>query len=94
MTTRLPMDGRGRLLADPRGAQVRFRHHGRDLLGDVIGTRFDPVTGTVRLAVQHFDGSPWPVQPPARAVDVLERHECDDGDWRDGVEPGRAASSG
>lgn len=58
---------------DPRGAQVWFDYDGRRLLGDVRGMEHDPVTGTFRLNVTHFNGEPWPIKPPMRAVTVMRR---------------------
>ena len=61
------------LASKPVGAQVAMPWKGRTLLGDVVGVRreFD---GRVILTVRHFDGSPWPVEPVASVVDVLDRH--------------------
>lgn len=58
---------------DPRGAQVTLEWRGRTLLGDVVGCRRDEITGAILLSVRHFDGTPWPIEPTSRAVDVLAR---------------------
>ena len=65
--------GSGDLVGDPRGAQVTFTRdpHGK-LLGDVYDSYRDE-DGTPRLRVRHFNGEPWPVDPPAALVWVLER---------------------
>jgi len=53
------------------GAQVTLFWEGRELLGDVKGVREED--GHLRLRVSHFNGEPWPVEPLASEVDVLER---------------------
>lgn len=58
---------------DPRGAHVMLAHQGQRLLGEVVDATYDAVCGCVRLTVRHFNGGAWPVQPSARAVDVLVR---------------------
>lgn len=70
-SNRLPMTPRGWLACDPRGAQVAFDYGGRRYLGDVGGAYFDEVTGVTRLRVRHFNGESWPMDPPARSVEVL-----------------------
>lgn len=69
---KFPMTKHG-LACDPRGAQVSMQWQGRELLGDVIGCRRDPVTGSTLLQVRHFNGEMWPIEPVALAVDVLVR---------------------
>jgi len=66
--------GKFGLACDPRHAQVRMEYKGRTLLGDVSGCyrAEDGAPGT-RLVVRHFNGEPWPFDPPALLVDVLER---------------------
>lgn len=66
--------GKYGLKVDPRGAQIAFDYQGRTLLGDVTGVRYDEVTGCIRLTVRHFNGEPWPIEPPASSVMVLERN--------------------
>jgi len=65
--------GRFGLSDDPIGAQVKFTYRGRTLLGDVYEVYNDEVTGSIRLEVRHFNGEPWPLDPPAVNVDVLSR---------------------
>ena len=64
----------GNIIGDPRGAQVKFSRapHGT-LLGDVRNYYRDE-DGTPRLKVTHFNGEPWPIDPPAALVTVLERN--------------------
>jgi hypothetical protein len=61
------------LKQDPRHAQVSLPWRGRELLGDVTGCYRDETTGCVRLTVRHFNGEPWPIDPAAVAVNVLDR---------------------
>lgn len=58
---------------DPRYAHVTLAYQGRDLLGEVIGVRFDEVCGCFRLTIRHFCGDLWPIEPSATAVNVLVR---------------------
>ena len=68
-----PFNRRGDLAVDPRGAQIVFTRapHGR-MLGDVRDHYRDE-DGTVCLIVTHFNGEPWPIDPPAALVGVLQR---------------------
>lgn len=59
---------------DPRGAHVTLSHLGCKLLGEVVDATYDAVCGCVRLTVKSFNGEAWPIQPSARAVDVLVRN--------------------
>ena len=61
---RFPMNPRGFLVCDPRHAQVAFDYRGVHLLGDVREAFYDEVTGCQRLRVTHFNGEPWPIDPP------------------------------
>jgi hypothetical protein len=72
LTTKFKFNKFG-MKADPRGAHVSLSLNGRDLLGEVIGVVYDDVCGCFRLAVRHFNGEMWPIQPTALAVDVLVR---------------------
>ena len=65
---------RGRLAEDPRGLIVSLAWHGRTLLGDVMACRYQehPCAGFF-LTVRHFNGEPWPIEPGASAVRVIER---------------------
>lgn len=65
--------GKFGLTHDPRGAHVTLTLAGRDLIGEVIAARYDEVAGCIRLTVRHFNGEPWPIEPTALAVNVLER---------------------
>ena len=70
---RLKFNRAGDLVDEPRGAQVMFtREPFGKLLGDVCGQYRDE-DGTVRLTVKHFNGEPWPLDPPAALVWILER---------------------
>jgi hypothetical protein len=56
----------------PSGMQITFEHQGQTLLGDVIHAFLDDEADT-RLRVHHFNGQPWPVDPLASQVEILER---------------------
>lgn len=63
------------LAQNPVGAQVKLDYQGRTLLGDVTGFYRNDTTSTTHLTVRHFNGEPWPIEPVAIAVDILEpRH--------------------
>ena len=62
--------GRFGLKQDPRGAHVTLTYEGRKLLGTVVGFYRDV---GARLKVRFMCGDPWPINPVASAVDVLER---------------------
>ena len=68
-----PFKRNGDLACDPIGAQIVFTRapHGK-MLGDVRDFYRDE-DGTVCLVVTHFNGEPWPIDPPAALVWVLER---------------------
>ena len=71
--SRFKFDRRGNVVGDPRGAQITFtRDPYRTLLGDVRDSYRDE-DETPRLRVTFFNGEPWPVDPPAALVWVLER---------------------
>ena len=70
---KFPTTKYGLLKADPRGAHVVLVIDGRALLGTVTGAAYDPAIGSFRFSVRHFNGEPWPLEPPVSAVDVLER---------------------
>lgn len=55
-----------------RGDIVRYSHHGRILLGNVVGGWYDGL-GYGRLTVRHFNGEPWPIEPCAIFVYKIER---------------------
>ena len=63
--------GKHGLTCNPIGAHVMTTD--RSLLGEVVDAFRDPVTNVIRLRVKHFDGSPWPIEPRATAIDVLIR---------------------
>jgi hypothetical protein len=50
--------------------QVTMSYDGRTLLGDVRDAFLDAY-GTIRLRVTHFNGEPWPIDPPATSVEVI-----------------------
>jgi len=64
----------GRLTLDPRGWHVILPWKGRTLIGEIVGVAYreHPRPGYV-LTVRHFCGAPWPVEPGAGAVRVLQR---------------------
>jgi hypothetical protein len=43
------------------------------LLGEVVGAYRDDTTSVTRLRVRHFNGEPWPLDPAAAVVGVLDR---------------------
>ena len=53
------------------GAQVRCDKAGRTFLGDVKDAYNH--CGTPTLIVRHFNGEPWPFDPQAAEVTILER---------------------
>lgn len=65
--------GRLILTCDPKGAQVAVKIGERTYLGDVESAYEDFHSGVIRLRVRHFNNTPWPFDPRALAVDVLER---------------------
>lgn len=70
--TKFPF-GKFGIKCDPRGAHVVFPYKGRELLGEVVGVRYEEISGATRLTVRHMNGEMWPVEPCARLVNVLER---------------------
>jgi hypothetical protein len=44
----------------------------RELLGEVVDTFYSD-DGRLRVRVRHFNGEPWPIEPPIYLVDVLVR---------------------
>lgn len=67
--------GKHGLEENPVGAHVCYTNlDGSQMLGEVMGGHYreSPVAGVV-LEVKHFNGEPWPFQPFARLVTVLER---------------------
>lgn len=70
--------GRFGMRADPRGAHVRLEIGGRTLLGEVRSSYYDERLRQTMLRVRHFNGEPWPFDPAALAVDVLERDHASD----------------
>ena len=70
---RFSFDKRGDIVGDVRGAQVVFtREPYGKILGDVREWYRDE-DETPCLRVTFFNGEPWPVDPPAALVWVLER---------------------
>lgn len=69
-TKRFAFNRRGELKRDPRGEQIMCGWNGRTLLGDVVGQYRDE-DETIRLRVRHFNGEPWPIDPPAGVAFVL-----------------------
>lgn len=58
---------------NPIGTQVTLDYNGRTLLGDVKGCYRSEILGCTKLIVHHFNGNPWPINPSAAVVEVLER---------------------
>lgn len=69
---RFTFNRKGDIDDNPVGAQVTFTREGRHYIGDVRGYYRDE-DGTPRLRVSWFNGEPWPIDPPAALVWVLER---------------------
>ena len=69
-----PTDKKGRPAYDPKDADVVWSDGKRMHLGRVVRCYFNdgPRPG-FRLEVHHFDGSPWPADPPLYAVKYLPR---------------------
>lgn len=65
--------GKFGLKENPVGAQVSMEFNSRTLLGDVKGCYRSEILGCTKLIVHHFNGKPWPINPSAVAVDILER---------------------
>lgn len=58
------------------GGHCTMTWKGRKLLGQIVSQGIVALPGGtqgVRLTVKHMNGSPWPVEPLAALVDVLER---------------------
>ena len=64
--------GKFGLTEDPRRYFVRMEWKGRVLLGNVAGVRRDETLGATILTVRHFNGEPWPVEPGAGSVFVID----------------------
>ena len=64
--------------SDPRGAHVTMQWQGRTLLGEVTSAYYDDASYVpyVRLRIRHFNGEPWPIEPTAMSIDVLERTQA------------------
>lgn len=59
---------------NPVGFQVMLKIRERTYLGDVTGFyRREGVAPVTMLKVRHFNGEPWPFDPAASAVRVLDR---------------------
>ena len=58
------------------GAHVTMPWKGSTLLGKIIGQGIVPLpdgTRGVRLTVRHLNGEPWPIEPLATLITLLER---------------------
>lgn len=64
--------GRWGLMENPKQLHCAFDYSGRTYLGNIEQAFYDHVTGTTRLKVRHFNGEPWPVDPPAANVRILD----------------------
>lgn len=60
------------LAENPTGQYVAMQLRDSLLLGEVTGFERNEVRGMIMLTVKHFNGEPWPFQPAALAVDVLD----------------------
>lgn len=67
--------GKFGLAEDPVGLHVVMPWKGRELLGEVMDMYRSEPTGSIHLAVRHFNREPWPIDPVASVVQVLERGE-------------------
>jgi hypothetical protein len=64
------------LTQNPIGGHCTMRHGERLLIGEVKSV-YRNNHGYTLLKVKHFDGSNWPLDPSAMAVDMLDRdHEA------------------
>jgi hypothetical protein len=62
------------LTEDPRGGHCVFEWQGRELLGEVKDViLFQGYANRIALDVRFMNGEPWPIQPNARLVWMLER---------------------
>ena len=62
------------LVSNPIGGHCTYEHEGRLLIGEVKGVVLKQgYTNRLLLDVQHFNGDPWPIQPLACMVEMLER---------------------
>jgi hypothetical protein len=54
------------------GKIVKLEFEGRTLVGEVVGhSRYHSLG--IALVVHHFNGEPWPIQPNATLVEILEQ---------------------
>lgn len=60
------------LTQDPRGGHCTLEYQGRTLIGEVTGV-YRNNHGYTLLTVKHFNGEPWPLDPSAMVVEMLER---------------------
>lgn len=62
------------LIDDPRGGHCTMEYQGRELLGEVKGiVHTQGYVNRMLLDVRFMNGEPWPIQPAAAAVEMLER---------------------
>jgi hypothetical protein len=64
------------LAEDPRGGHCVMTYQGRELLGevkDVVTVNRPGGSRGVNLDVRFMNGEPWPIQPMAAVVNMLER---------------------
>lgn len=59
------------------GAHVIMKYQGRTLLGTVLAAEYDDHLKMTFLAVCHFSGALWPIEPASDCVEVLERTAAD-----------------
>ena len=60
------------LAENPRHQHCTLKWHGRQLLGEIIGTEYNATLGQTLLDVRHFNGESWPIKPAALAVEILQ----------------------
>lgn len=61
------------LAQDPRRGHCTYQYQGRQILGEVIGVTRSENRGFTFLKVRFFNGEPWPIDPIAANVEMLER---------------------
>lgn len=61
------------LVDDPRGGHCTYTYHGQEILGEVVGVERSESRGFTFLKVRYLNGEPWPFDPIAANVNMLER---------------------
>lgn len=65
--------GKFGLVDNPIGGHCTYKHGDGLLIGEVIGVTRSEHRGFTFLKVKHFDGTPWPFDPIAANVEMLDR---------------------